>query len=104
MALWLALLDESFSSCKLRTCVCQARFLILRMTLPLQTATYHVSYIAYYTVGLQVSCILWIWGHNACHAMHCLFCLQVDSSDTASDSELSQHFIRYTPIGSACHQ
>ena len=67
-------------------------FLILRVTAPLRTATYHVSYIFHYTVG-QVSCMLWIWGCNACHAKHCLSCLQVDSSDTAL--ELSRHFIRY---------
>ena len=77
-------------------------FLILRMAVPLQMATYHVPYVVHYIVGLQVSCILCIWGHNACHAKHCLFCLQVDSSDTAS--ELSRHFIRYTPIASTCHQ
>ena len=68
-------------------------FPILRMTAPLRAAIYHVSYIVHYTVGLQASCMLWIWGRNACHAKHCLPCLQVDSSDTAL--ELSRHLIRY---------
>ena len=51
-------------------------FLILRVTAPLRTATYHVSYIFHYTVG-QVSCMLWIWGRNACHAKHCLSCCKL---------------------------